>query len=146
MNDLLKLKADYTGYADAAVDSYGYLLSEEEIALLYEYEDKIMAAESISQIQEQVDLFNAIIDEKAVSVQYSSNYNYGSVYYESDDEESNLSAKEWIAWRESGGDYNARNGQYIGRYQLSSDKLDGDYSPEHQEEVADEYVANRYGS
>lgn len=71
---------------------------------------------------------------------------YGSIWYENDDEESELSAKEWIAWRESGGDYNARNGQYIGRYQLSEDKLGGDWSEEHQEEVADAYVADRYGS
>ena len=70
----------------------------------------------------------------------------GSVWYESDDEEAEAEAKEWIAWRESGGDYNATNGQYIGRYQLSADKLDGDYSEEHQEEVAEAYVADRYGS
>lgn len=71
---------------------------------------------------------------------------YAPTWYESDDEEANLDAKEWIAWRESGGDYDARNGQYIGRYQLSADKLDGDWSPEHQEEVAEAYVADRYGS
>lgn len=55
-------------------------------------------------------------------------------------------AKAWIAGRESGGNYNARNGQYIGKYQLSASYLGGDYSPAHQEEVADQYVANRYGS
>lgn len=56
------------------------------------------------------------------------------------------SAKEIIAQRESGGSYNARNGQYIGRYQLSSSYLGGDYSPANQERVADNYVAQRYGS
>ena len=71
---------------------------------------------------------------------------YNSYWYESDDEEAEADAKEWIAWRESGGDYDARNGQYIGKFQLSEDKLDGDYSPEHQEEVAEAYVADRYGS
>lgn len=55
-------------------------------------------------------------------------------------------AKAWIASRESGGNYNARNGQYIGKYQLSSSYLGGDYSPAHQEQVADSYVAGRYGS
>lgn len=55
-------------------------------------------------------------------------------------------AKAWIASRESGGNYNARNGQYIGKYQLSSSYLGGDYSPAHQEQVADAYVAGRYGS
>lgn len=55
-------------------------------------------------------------------------------------------AKAWIAGRESGGNYNARNGQYIGKYQLSSSYLNGDYSPANQERVADNYVAQRYGS
>lgn len=56
------------------------------------------------------------------------------------------SAKEWIAQKESNGSYTATNGQYIGRYQLSSSYLNGDYSAENQERVADQYVANRYGS
>ncbi len=56
------------------------------------------------------------------------------------------SAKAWIAGRESGSNYSARNGQYIGKYQLSSAYLGGDYSPAHQEEVADQYVQGRYGS
>lgn len=55
-------------------------------------------------------------------------------------------AKEWIAQRESNGSYNARNGRYIGRYQLDSAYLNGDHSPENQERVADNYVKNRYGS
>lgn len=56
------------------------------------------------------------------------------------------SAKEWIAQRESGGSYTATNGRYIGRYQLDSSYLNGDYSAENQERVADSYVAGRYGS
>lgn len=56
------------------------------------------------------------------------------------------SAKEWIAQRESGGSYTATNGIYIGRYQLTASYLNGDYSPENQERVADAYVAGRYGS
>ncbi|MGX4685632.1 aggregation-promoting factor [Vagococcus sp. JNUCC 83] len=56
------------------------------------------------------------------------------------------SAKEWIAQKESGGDYNATNGYHIGRYQLDPNYLNGDYSPANQEKVADQYVANRYGS
>ncbi|MBC8744262.1 LysM peptidoglycan-binding domain-containing protein [Lactobacillus sp. Marseille-P7033] len=55
-------------------------------------------------------------------------------------------AKAWIAGRESGGNYNATNGQYIGKYQLSASYLGGDYSPANQERVADQYVASRYGS
>lgn len=59
---------------------------------------------------------------------------------------SNNSAKEWIAQRESGGSYSARNQNYIGRYQLSSAYLNSDYSPANQEKAADRYVAQRYGS
>lgn len=55
-------------------------------------------------------------------------------------------AKEWIAQRESGGSYTAQNGQYTGRYQLSSSYLNGDYSPANQEQVADNYCLERYGS
>lgn len=56
------------------------------------------------------------------------------------------SAKEIIAGRESGGDYNAQNGRYQGKYQLDASYLNGDYSPANQERVADNYVAERYGS
>ena len=55
-------------------------------------------------------------------------------------------AKAWIAARESGGNYGASNGQYIGKYQLSASYLNGDYSAANQERVADQYVASRYGS
>lgn len=56
------------------------------------------------------------------------------------------SAKEIIASRESGGSYSARNGRYVGRYQLDASYLNGDFSPANQERVADQYVASRYGS
>ncbi|WP_339102067.1 LysM peptidoglycan-binding domain-containing protein [Candidatus Enterococcus clewellii] len=56
------------------------------------------------------------------------------------------SAKEWIAQKESSGSYSATNGRYIGRYQLDSSYLNGDYSEANQERVADQYVAQRYGS
>lgn len=55
-------------------------------------------------------------------------------------------AKDWIAQHESGGSYNAQNGQYYGRYQLSSSYLNGDYSAANQEKVADNYCLSRYGS
>ena len=71
---------------------------------------------------------------------------YNSYWYESDDAEAEAAAKEWIAWRESGGDYGARNGQYVGRYQLNEMYLDGDYSEENQEAAAEAYIADRYGS
>lgn len=57
---------------------------------------------------------------------------------------SEASAKAWIAQRESGGSYNARNGRYIGKFQLDSSYLNGDYSPANQERVAQQYVNSRY--
>ena len=59
---------------------------------------------------------------------------------------SEAAAKAWIANKESGGSYTATNGQYIGKYQLSSSYLKGDYSAANQEKVANSYVASRYGS
>lgn len=60
--------------------------------------------------------------------------------------ENTSSAKEWIANKESGGSYSARNGRYVGRYQLDASYLNGDYSEENQERVANRYVKERYGS
>lgn len=87
-------------------------------------------------------------DEPSYEVEtyYEPIYYGNSYWYESDDEDAEADAKEWIAQRESGGDYNATNGQYIGRYQLSEDKLGGDWSEDNQEATADAYVAERYGS
>ncbi|GEN94634.1 LysM peptidoglycan-binding domain-containing protein [Pediococcus ethanolidurans] len=59
---------------------------------------------------------------------------------------SSSSAKAWIANKESGGSYSARNGQYVGKYQLSASYLNGDYSAANQEKVANAYVSSRYGS
>ena len=59
---------------------------------------------------------------------------------------SEQAARDWIASRESGSSYTAQNGNYYGKYQLSSAYLGGDYSAENQERVADSYVLNRYGS
>ena len=66
--------------------------------------------------------------------------------YTSNASGSEAAAKAWIAARESGGNYGATNGQYIGKYQLSASYLNGDYSAANQERVADQYVARRYGS
>lgn len=51
-----------------------------------------------------------------------------------------------IAQAESGNSYTARNGQYIGKYQLAASYLHGDYSPANQERVARQYAISRYGS
>ena len=66
--------------------------------------------------------------------------------YTSNASGSEAAAKAWIAARESGGNYGATNGQYIGKYQVSASYLNGDYSAANQERVADQYVASRYGS
>lgn len=79
----------------------------------------------------------------ASTAQNSNNY---SGYSGSSLSGSEEAAKAWIVARESGGNYNAQNGQYIGKYQLSSSYLNGDYSPANQDRVADQYVKNRYGS
>lgn len=55
-------------------------------------------------------------------------------------------AKDWIVYHESRGSYTAQNGRYYGKYQLDLAYLGGDLSPAHQDEVADQYVATRYGS
>ncbi|MDV0430428.1 transglycosylase [Lactiplantibacillus sp. DA1] len=58
----------------------------------------------------------------------------------------NRAAKNWIAYRESGYSYTARNGRCYGRYQLLRSYLHGNLSPLNQERRANTYVAARYGS
>ncbi|XIF20555.1 MAG: LysM domain-containing protein [Acetilactobacillus jinshanensis] len=54
-------------------------------------------------------------------------------------------AKDWIAFHESRGEYDANNGHYYGKFQLDPSLLHGDYSKANQEKTADNYVHNRYG-
>ena len=70
-----------------------------------------------------------------------SNNNSGSLLSGSE-----AAARQFIILKESGGNYSAKNGIYIGAYQLSADKLGGDYSKANQDRVANEYVQARYGS
>lgn len=56
------------------------------------------------------------------------------------------SARAWIAKRESGGSYSARNGVCYGKYQLNLAYLHGNLSAANQEKVAQNYVTSRYGS
>lgn len=55
-------------------------------------------------------------------------------------------AKEQIAYGESRGSYTAQNGRYYGKYQLDLSYLGGDLSPQHQEDVFQQYCNDRYGS
>lgn len=104
-----------------------------------------MAAEAADEGESEMETYQ---DEPIYEVEtyYEPVYYGNSYWYTSDDEEAEAAAKEWIAWRESGGDYNSRNGQYIGRYQLNEMYLDGDHSEENQEAAAEAYIADRYGS
>jgi hypothetical protein len=95
------------------------------------------------EVAEDIEVYE---EETQEETYYEPIYYGNSYWYESDDEEAEAAAKEWIAHRESGGDYGATNGRYIGRYQLDSSYLDGDYSEENQEAAAEAYIADRYGS
>ena len=61
---------------------------------------------------------------------------------------SEAAAKAIIAQAESGGDWNARNGKYVGKYQCDISYFKGKDWHNHQlqSEVADRYVEGRYGS
>jgi hypothetical protein len=81
-------------------------------------------------------------DSKSTSYTYS----FGSTSSTSETYTNTGDAKSWIINKESSGNYNAQNGRYYGAYQLDSSYLNGDYSKENQDRVAEEYVSNRYGS
>ncbi|KRL01991.1 LysM peptidoglycan-binding domain-containing protein [Liquorilactobacillus capillatus] len=74
------------------------------------------------------------------------NTKYSSQAVTNKESSTEAQARAYIVAHESGGNYNARNGKYIGKYQLDSSYLNGDYSPANQERVANRYVAQRYGS
>ncbi|WP_270515954.1 LysM peptidoglycan-binding domain-containing protein [Pediococcus acidilactici] len=97
-----------------------------------------------TQTQAQTQTSQASV-QKAAPVRQASTTNNNSSY-SSNATGNEAAAKAWIVARESGGSYTARNGQYIGKYQLSSSYLNGDYSAANQERVADNYVKSRYGS
>ena len=78
--------------------------------------------------------------------QQAANNNQQSNNNNNNSNSSEAAAKAWIVAHESGGNYNARNGQYIGAYQLSASYLHGDYSQANQDRVANQYVASRYGN
>lgn len=89
---------------------------------------------------------NNTTTQSSPSTNTAATANTGASNYTSSVAGNDAAAKAWIAARESGGNYGARNGQYIGKYQLSASYLNGDYSAANQERVADQYVSSRYGS
>lgn len=77
---------------------------------------------------------------------YLPTMSYSHRNYNSYNTSSEQAALNSIAAKESGGSYTARNGRYIGKYQLDAAYLHGDYSPANQERVARQYAVQRYGS
>lgn len=108
---------------------------------------KTEAPKAETQTTQQAQTANTSVQTQTYSApQQSSASTTSSSSYTSTATGSEASAKAWIANRESSGSYSARNGQYIGKYQLSASYLNGDYSAANQERVADNYVKSRYGS
>ena len=116
--------------------------------------DQSTSANITTQQTQQSSAYNAgsqVAQSQGTNQYYGRYQNYQAqnrTTYNSSATGNEKAAKEWIAMRESGGSYTARNassGTY-GRYQLTPDKLGGDTSPANQERVADQYVKSRYGS
>ncbi|PHY95906.1 peptidoglycan-binding protein LysM [Ligilactobacillus salivarius] len=147
-----KLARDYNTTVDAIVNTNKlsnanliFVGQKLEIGEATQADNNQQAAQDQQSQQAAQDQQSQQVAPAASSQQATTNYNTTS-NYTSNVFGNEQAAKEWIAARESGGNYGARNGQYIGRYQLSASYLGGDYSPANQERVADQYVASRYGS
>ena len=164
MNEFNTTKTEIVLLLDEQIKTWQDWLTEEDLAYTEELRERIMAAT----IEEDLNAFVVEIEEFAANAEatktaieeaqkqsyytYNNSNNYNYSY------NSGLSggdAKEQIAWYESRGSYDATNGQYWGRYQLSSGWFDG-YDKDYilnteeghaiQEEKANEYVEGRYGS
>lgn len=130
----LKVNNDNNGQAVAQQNTNNNAQAAQQQATSQQQNTNTQAQASTQQAAQQSASQNT-------QAQASNNDNYSSNV-----SGSNAAAKAWIAQHESSNNYNARNGQYIGKYQLSASYLNGDYSPANQERVADQYVAQRYGS
>ena len=133
INNIVNIDLIYVGQ-DIEVDEIN---KEDTPVVEVEQEGTIPVVEQVA-IDYQEEVREQVVTEVA-STEASP---YVPVAIETDD----AAAKEWIAQKESGGSYTAQNGIYIGRYQLTNTYLNGDYSVENQERVADAYVEGRYGS
>ena len=104
------------------------------------------AAPIVEVAQDAEEEWQAEQERLAEEAAYAEAYAYyaPTSYYDSDYDD--MTDQEYIAWRESGWDYDARNGRYIGKYQMDESRLNGDWSPENQEAVAEQYMLDRYGS
>ena len=108
------------------------------------------SAQTVQQASQQQTMQQAsqqqTVQQSAQTVQQASQQQTMQTTQQAVASSSEQAARDWIASRESGGSYTAQNGNYYGKYQLSSAYLGGDYSAENQERVANSYVLNRYGS
>ena len=126
--------------------------SQEEVATLPaanvapQADTQAIPAENQAQRNQQVPVAQQQVQTPQTQNVQQQSSAQASTSYNSNVAGNDAAAKAWIAARESGGSYSARNGQYIGKYQLSASYLNGDYSEANQERVADQYVASRYGS
>ncbi|NQG97080.1 LysM peptidoglycan-binding domain-containing protein [Streptococcus suis] len=124
-----------------------------EIALQYQtsvealVEENKIADKNLISVGQVLEIGEAEATTQTVTTETSSEATVTTTTsYSSNLSAEDAAAKEWIAQKESGGSYTAQNGIYYGRYQLTNTYLNGDYSPDNQERVADAYVAERYGS
>ena len=110
---------------------------------------------SITNEQEEVLVEETVTEEPVVTAPVAEEVPYSAPEYVAEEEEtyapqastsSEQEAKEWIANKESGGDYNAYNpaGGYYGKYQLNPTLVAYGASPAEQEVASDKYVNERY--
>lgn len=164
-------KEEYNVKADEVKSQYEDFLSEESYNLIQEYSEKINKCTNFTDMESYKQSIQLIIDEceqakllkeqeeaEALAAQAAQqaasyttttnnvNYSGATTYAATSSSWSDAaSAKAFIVGKESGGSYTATNGRYYGAYQLDSSYLNGDYSAENQDRVAENYVNNRYG-
>ena len=110
---------------------------------------------SITNEQEEVLVEETVTEEPVVTAPVAEEVPYSAPEYVAEEEEtyapqastsSEQEAKEWIIQKESNGNPQARNGQYYGLFQLGDHLIEDGASVQEQHEVANNYVAERYGS
>lgn len=134
-DDIQEQRESIRGIADKYIDSYGSKMTEEDKKSLRYYESRMLNAVYSEDFEAAYNDFNSLVSQFIPKRTYyaASSWSGGS-------------AKDFIIYHESRGDYNARNGKYYGAYQMDESRLNGDYSKENQDRVAEQYVADRYGS
>ena len=110
---------------------------------------------SITNEQEEVLVEETVTEEPVVTAPVAEEVPYSAPEYVAEEEEtyapqastsSEQEAKEWIIQKESNGNPQARNGQYYGLFQLGDHLIEDGASVQEQHAVANNYVAERYGS